>query len=163
MAVVLINTVFNGCLTVLKFNNMKTVEKTIISIQALINAPVNTVWKFWTIPGDVVKWNNAAEDWLTTTAENDFTPGGKFSYRMEAKDGSFGFDFKGTYSEITTNKLIKYTIDDGRKVEIIFSDLDNKTEITEYFEAENIHSVEMQRSGWQSILFNFKKYAESNV
>lgn len=142
---------------------METTEKTIISIRTSINAPIEFIWKCWTTPEDIVKWNNASEDWLTATAKNDFRPGGKFNYRMEAKDGSFGFDFEGTYTEIQTQHLIKYTIVDGRQVEVIFSSSTNTTVIIEHFEAENIHPYEMQRSGWQAILNNFKKYVESRL
>lgn len=133
-----------------------------ITIQTLVNAPVEKVWKLWSGPEHIIKWNNASDDWHTTTAKNDLRAGGEFSARMEAKDGSFGFDFGGVYDEVKTNELIAYTIGDGRKVKINFTGQGNATEVVETFEAESTHSIEMQRGGWQNILDNFKKYAEAN-
>ena len=141
---------------------MELKGKTIITVQAKIAVPIAKVWKFWTSPEDIIKWNNASDDWHTTHAENDLRVGGKFCYRMEAKDGSMGFDFRGTFDQVAYCKNIAYTIDDGRKVRIVFTDVDNTIEVVEDFEAESIHSVEMQRSGWQAILNSFKKYAEGN-
>ncbi len=141
---------------------MESIEKTVISVQTKIDAPIDIVWKCWTSPEDIVKWNNASEDWHTPKAENDLRVGGNFTFRMEAKDGSSGFDFGGIYNEVEKNKLIEYTIGDGRKVEIAFNRTNNKTEVVETFEAENVNPVDMQRNGWQSILDNFKKYTESN-
>jgi uncharacterized protein YndB with AHSA1/START domain len=133
-----------------------------ITIQATIDAPVETVWKNWTTPEDIVKWNNASDDWHTTRAENDLTVGGKFLSRMEAKDGSMGFDFGGVYDAIKTNELIEYTIGDGRKVKVSFTPEGKKTKVVSAFEAESTNSAEMQRGGWQAILDNFKKYTEAN-
>jgi len=141
---------------------MRTTDKTIITVEATINAPVNRVWKFWTLPEHIIHWNNANEDWHTPRAENDFRVGGSFLSRMEAKDGSFGFDFAGAYNEIKTDELIIYTIFDGRKVHISFASVGNSTTIIESFEAESENSIELQKSGWQSILNNFKHYVESN-
>jgi uncharacterized protein YndB with AHSA1/START domain len=141
---------------------METKEKTKIEIQTTINAPVEKVWKHWTSPESIKKWNNASEDWHTTRAENDLRKGGKFSSRMEAKDGSFGFDFGGEYDEVKTNELIEYTLGDDRKVKITFTSNGNETKVVETFEAENENPIEMQRFGWQAILNNFKKYVESN-
>jgi uncharacterized protein YndB with AHSA1/START domain len=135
--------------------------KTIITVRSSVYAPVEKVWRKWITPESIVKWNNASEDWHTPRATNDFRKDGRFSYRMEAKDGSMGFDFEGTYDRIIENKQIDYTIGDGRKVKVTFASDGNKTEIIESFEAENTNSVEMQRNGWQSIMDNFKKYAES--
>jgi len=140
---------------------METQEKTIISVQTKINAPIELVWWLWTSPEDIVKWNNASNDWHTPCAENDLRAGGKFNYRMEAKDGSMGFDFEGEYVKVLVNKLIEYKIADGRKVKIVFNSLDNKTEIVESFEAEDTNPVDVQHDGWQSILHNFKKYTEN--
>ena len=137
---------------------MNTNVKSKISVQAIINAPVTIVWKNWTSPEAITKWNNASDDWHTPLAENDLRVGGKFLFRMEAKDGSMGFDFGGVYDKVDANKLIEYKIDDGRKVEIKFSVENNKTKVVETFEAENFNSIELQRTGWQSILDNFKKY-----
>jgi uncharacterized protein YndB with AHSA1/START domain len=142
---------------------MKSNEKTNITVVAKIDAPVDMVWKYWTTPEDIVRWNNASEDWFTPRAENDLRTGGKFLSRMEARDGSSGFDFWGTYTDIKTCELIEYTLGDERKVKITFSAIDNKTEIVETFEAENTYTVDQQRIGWQSILNNFKKYAESKT
>ena len=141
---------------------METKEKKVtIEVKALINSPVEKVWKCWTTPEDIVKWNNASDDWHTPKAENDLIKGGKFLSRMEAKDGSVGFDFWGIYTEVKTNKLIEYTMGDGRKVKIEFTAHANETSIVESFEAETANSIEMQRNGWQAILDNFKKYAEA--
>jgi uncharacterized protein YndB with AHSA1/START domain len=138
-------------------------DKTLITVETVINAPINSVWKKWTNPDDIVKWNNASDDWHTTRAENDLKVGGKFLSRMEAKDGSMGFDFSGTYNTIKPNEIIEYTADDNRKVQVHFFDGDDKTTIIEVFEAENENPLEMQKSGWQSILNNFKKYTESKL
>jgi uncharacterized protein YndB with AHSA1/START domain len=142
-------------------HTMETIEKTIITVQAKINAPIEKVWKCWTSPKDIEKWNNASEDWHTPHAENDLRTGGKFLSRMEAKDGSLGFDFSGVYDQVILLKQIKYTMDDSRKVKVVFSTNDNITEVVESFEAEGTNPVEMQRNGWQAILDNFKKYAEA--
>src|ERR1051326_2712574 len=142
---------------------MKTDDKKeVITIENTIHAPVKKVWDFWTKPEHITKWNNASNDWHTPWAKNDLRVGGHFSSRMEAKDGSMGFDFGGVYDAIEEQQYIEYTIGDGRKVKINFTPHDNATKVVESFEAENTHSLEMQRSGWQSILDNFKKYAESN-
>jgi uncharacterized protein YndB with AHSA1/START domain len=109
-----------------------------------------------------MKWNNASNDWHNPRAENDFKVGGKFLYRMEAKDGSSGFDFEGTYEQVETNELIVYSISDGIKVEVIFTkDYNASTKMATTFEAESTNPVEMQRDGWQAILNNFKKYVET--
>lgn len=135
-------------------------DKQIITIKTTVNAPVEKVWKYWTEPEYIKKWNSASEDWHTPLAENDLRVGGKFLSRMEAKDGSFGFDFGGIYDEVELCEVIAYTLDDGRKVKINFIGREKVTEITETFEAENENSIEMQQSGWQAILDSFKKYAE---
>jgi len=140
---------------------METSGKTKITVEAFVNAPLNTVWESWTAPQHIVKWSFASDDWHTTKAENDLRVGGTFSSRMEAKDGSFGFDFEGVYDEVETNKLIAYTLGDGRTVKIKFTDTGNETHIAETFEAETVNSEELQRDGWQAILNNFKKYTES--
>jgi uncharacterized protein YndB with AHSA1/START domain len=139
---------------------METQEKIVITVEATVNAPVEKVWKIWTGPEYIVLWNTASEDWHTTKAENDLREGGKFSSRMEAKDGSFGFDFEGIYDEIKTNELIAYTMPDGRKVRTIFAGEGNQTSVTSSFDAENTNSVEMQKFGWQAIMNSFKAYVE---
>ena len=133
-----------------------------ITVENTVKAAVEKVWKLWTTPEHIQKWNNASNDWHTPRAENDIRAGGKFLYRMEAKDGSFGFDFWGTYDEVTTNKLITYTMGDGRKVKITFIANGNETKVIETFEAENQNPIEMQKGGWQATLDNFKKYAEAS-
>jgi len=142
-------------------NQTQTQAQT-ITIESTIKAPVEKVWKFWSLPEHIIKWNNASDDWHTPRAENDLRKGGKFLSRMEAKDGSFGFDFGGVYDDVITNKLIAYTIGDGRKVRVDFASLGNETKIVTNFEAETVNSIELQRGGWQAILDNFKKYVESN-
>lgn len=139
---------------------METGNKTIISVENTVKAPIGNVWELWTRPEHIKKWNNASEEWHTPYAENDLRAGGKFMSRMEAKDGSFGFDFGGVYDAVRRHEYIEYTMGDGRKVKVYFSGQGNETIIKETFQAENTHSLEMQRSGWQSILDNFKKYAE---
>ncbi len=136
-------------------------NKTIITIRALINADIETAWKNWTAPAAIVEWNHASNDWHTTRAENDLRPGGRFESRMEAKDGSFGFDFGGVYDTVRLNEFIEYTLGDERKVTVTFARLDAGTLVPESFEAENTNSIELQETGWQAILNNFKKYTES--
>ena len=138
---------------------MKTTK---ITIEAIVNAPTEKVWTNWTDPKHIVKWNAASEDWHTPRAENDVREGGKFSIRMEAKDGSQGFDFGGVYDIVIENELIEYTIGDGRKVDVHFTNENGKTKVIETFEAENTYPIEMQRGGWQAILDNFKRYTETN-
>ena len=140
---------------------METETKKTITVENTIKAPVDKVWKFWTEPEHITQWNNASDDWHTPWAENALKIGGKFVSRMEAKDGSFGFDFGGVYDDIRVNEYIEYTIGDGRKVKITFSSTGDQTKVVETFEAENINSIELQRGGWQAILDNFKKHAEA--
>lgn len=132
-----------------------------ITIKTEVNSDMATVWKTWTEPEHIKNWNNASPDWHTPKAENDLRKGGRFSSRMEAKDGSMGFDFGGTYDEIAPNQQIKYTLDDGRKVDITFAITDEGISITETFEPESQNSAAMQQQGWQAILDNFKKYVEN--
>ncbi len=109
----------------------------------------------------IIHWNNASDDWHTPKAENDLREGGTFTSRMEAKDGSMGFDFGGTYTKVVLNKTIEYAMSDGRKVSIVFDSRGGHTHITETFDPESENSREMQQQGWQAIIDNFKKYAES--
>jgi len=134
---------------------------TMITVESVVNVPRTSVWEYWTEPRHIVKWNSASEDWHTPIAENDLREGGRFRSRMEAKDGSFGFDFTGTYEDVRLHERIEYHIDDGRTVRIEFEESAGATRIVETFEAESENSVELQRGGWQSILDNFKRYAES--
>ncbi len=133
-----------------------------ISIEASVNAPVDKVWIYWNDPVHITKWNSASPDWHTPRAQNDLRVGGKLQSRMEAKDGSMGFDFEGTYDVIKINNRIEYTIADGRKVKISFVNDGNNTKVVETFETEGEFPIEMQRGGWQAILNNFKKYTETN-
>ncbi len=141
---------------------MQTTEKVVITISSTISAPVEKVWKYWTKPEHITLWCNASEDWHAPRAENDLRPGGKFMTRMEAKDGSFGFDFGGVYDMVKPNELIEYTLGDGRVVTIHFSGLGEETRVVEMFDAENENPIDMQKGGWQSILNNFKKYTEQH-
>lgn len=139
----------------------KTTTQT-ITIETTVNAPVAKVWQYWTQPAHITRWNNASEDWHSPRAENDVRTGGKFNIRMEAKDGSMGFDFAGTYDKVIPNEQINFTMGDGRKVSVGFICDGQKTRIVESFETETEHSIDMQRNGWLAILNNFKKYAESH-
>lgn len=140
---------------------MDTQQATVITVENTINAPVAKVWEFWSKPEHITKWCSASNDWHTPRAENDLRTGGKFLSRMEAKDGSFGFDFGGVYDEVRNNEYIEYTMGDGRKVKITFSANGDTTKVVESFDAESTNPVEMQRGGWQAILDNFKKYTEA--
>ena len=142
---------------------METANKTNITVAATVNAPVEKVWEFWSDPEHIVKWCSASEDWHAPKAENDLRVGGAFSTRMEARDGSFGFDFGGIYDVVEPNRLIAYTLGDDRKVKITFEAEGQTTRVTETFEAETINPIEMQQGGWQAILDNFKKYTEANA
>lgn len=145
-------------------DNIKNLAETkiAITIEAMIDAPVAKAWEYWSKPEHIMQWCNASPDWHAPHAENDLQVGGKFVTRMEAKDGSFGFDFAGVYDEVKTNELITYTLGDERKVSIHFSSDGNTTKIVETFEAEEENPVEMQRGGWQAILDNFKNHVETN-
>lgn len=136
--------------------------KPLITVEADVSSSLEKVWKYWTEPTHIIHWNFASDDWCAPRASNDLVKGGKFSFRMEAKDGSFGFDLEGTYNTIDKGKRIEYTMTDGRKVKVLFSTEHGKTKVVESFEAESENSEELQRSGWQAILNNFKKYTESN-
>lgn len=136
-------------------------EKTLLTVTAMVDAPVSKVWNVWADPKHIVKWNTATPEWHTPSAQNDLREGGKFSYRMEAKDGSFGFDFNGTYTAVKPQEYIEYVMEDGRVTKISFEPKGDKTLITEIFEAESTNSLELQQGGWQAILDNFKKHTES--
>jgi uncharacterized protein YndB with AHSA1/START domain len=134
----------------------------VITVEIIINSDIESVWKRWNTPEDVKNWNAASEDWHTTHAEIDLKEGGEFLSRMEAKDGSMGFDFKGTYKVVNKPLFIIYTIEDGREVKIEFKETPDGVKVIETFEAESTHTEEQQKQGWQSILNNFRKYVESN-
>ncbi len=142
---------------------MEPIKSQLLTIEVTVEAPIENVWEKWTNPVDILKWNTASDEWHTTKAENDLRIGGKFLSRMEAKDGSFGFDFWDIYDLIIPNKSIEYTLGDDRKVTISFQPTGNYTKISEIFEAETTNSLELQQSGWQAILNNFKNYVESEI
>lgn len=118
------------------------------------------VWELYTSPEHIVNWNFASDDWCCPKASNDLRVGGKMNSRMEAKDGSFGFDFEGIYEEVVPASKLTYALGDGRRVITVFERDEKGTKVTTTFDAETTHSIEMQRGGWQAILDNFKKYAE---
>ncbi|MCC7298548.1 MAG: SRPBCC family protein [Bacteroidia bacterium] len=134
-----------------------------ITVTTTVEAPVEIAWLFWTSEEHIVNWNNASDDWHTPFAENNVEVGGEFNYRMEAKDGSFGFDLKGTYTEVVLNKSLAFHFEDNRKITVTFEGKDDETEIIETFEPENQNPEELQRAGWQAILDNFKRYIENSI
>jgi len=134
-----------------------------ITVQVRVKAPVEKVWQLWTEPSHITKWNAASDDWHTTRAENDPRTGGRFVTRMEAKDGSFGFDFEGVYDAVVPNERLEYAMPDGRTVKVTFKTDGDETLVTEEFQAETEHSEERQREGWQSILDHFKAYVEWTI
>ena len=134
-----------------------------ITVQATVNAPIAKVWDYWTNPTHITQWNNASDDWHTPSASNDLRVGGRFTSRMEAKDGSAGFDFEGEYTKVEQHMEIAYVMADGRKVQVLFDSTDGKTTtVTETFDPEQINSRELQQQGWQAILNNFKQYTENH-
>ncbi len=132
-----------------------------ISIETEINAPLSMVWDAWVTPEDITRWNFAVDEWCCPRAKLDLEAGGSFNYRMEAKDGSAGFDFEGEFTEIYPYKSIHYKLGDDRKVEVQFTETQSGVKVIETFEAEDENSAEQQRQGWLSILNNFKKHVES--
>ncbi len=133
-----------------------------IIVETIINKPIEQIWEYWNNPEHITKWNTASEDWITPKAENDLRVGGKLKVRMEAKDGSSGFDLEGLYTAVEEHKLIAYDME-GRKVKTEFIKVPEGYKIVETFDPENINPVEMQRAGWQAILDNFKKYISESL
>ena len=131
-----------------------------ITVETNVAAPVEQVWRAYTTPGDIKQWNAASDDWHTTTATVDLREGGAFSSRMEAKDGSMGFDFAGTYTKIVENKLIEYSFGD-RTAQVEFAPGANGVGVRVTFDSESTHSIEQQRGGWQAILNNFARHVEA--
>lgn len=131
-----------------------------ITVETYVHAPIEKVWGDFTNPSMVKKWNAASDDWHTVRAENDLRTGGAFLYRMEAKDGSAGFDFTGVYDAIIMHERIAYTMEDGRKVEVTFTSDESGVRITETFDPEKENPIDMQRAGWQAIMDNFKRFTE---
>jgi uncharacterized protein YndB with AHSA1/START domain len=140
---------------------MKTAEKTKITIQVTVNAPLSKVWNVWTTPAEIVKWNSPSPEWHSPRAEHELKAGGTFNYRMEARDGSMGFDFGGVFDVVKPNAQLDYTIGDGRKVTTTFTAVNEGTRIVQTFEAEDQNPIEMQRGGWQAIMDSFKAYTET--
>lgn len=137
-------------------------QGTRITVEATVHAPVAKVWKAWNTPADIMQWNTADPSWHCPSSENDLRTGGRFKNRMEAKDGSFGFDFEGVYDTVEPNREISYTMADGRKATTRFAEQGGKTNIATTFDAETENDPEFQKQGWQAILNNFVAYVESN-
>lgn len=132
-----------------------------ITVETVVNAALDRVWDAWNDPADIQQWNSAQEDWHTTRSTVDLREGGRFTSRMEAKDGSAGFDFEGTYTRIVPRERIEYRMSDGREVEVEFVERGDGVVVRETFDAETENSPELQRQGWQSILDNFGRYVEA--
>lgn len=139
---------------------METNQTTKVTVEAIVQAPIEKVWQCWTEPVHIMNWNQASEEWHAPRAENDLRAGGTFLTRMEAKDGSMGFDYGGVYDTVKRHEEISYTLGDQRKVEINFVSQGDATKVVETFDAESTHPVDFQRAGWQAILDNFKRYTE---
>lgn len=137
-------------------------EPTKITVAATVAADANKAWDYYTKPEHITQWNFATDDWQCPKAENDLRTGGKYTARMEAKDGSFGFDFEAVYDEVNKPHTLTYTMGDGRKAATHFEDLGGSTKVTTTFDAEQEHDADMQQQGWQAILNNFKQYTENN-
>lgn len=133
-----------------------------IKISTTIEESIDTVWNRWARPEHIVNWNFATDEWQCPEASNNLIPNGTFSWRMEAKDGSMGFDFSGKYLKILEHQKIEAELDDGRKWNITFRVNNDNVEIEEVFDADENAPIEMQKQGWQAILENFKAYTESN-
>jgi uncharacterized protein YndB with AHSA1/START domain len=131
-----------------------------ITIQTTVKSTLGRVWDRWNTPADIMRWNTAQEDWHTTRSTVDLREGGKFLARMEAKDGSQGFDFEGTYTRVIPKKLIEYRMSDGREVKVEFVEQKQGVLVNETFDAETENPPELQRQGWQAILDNFGRYVE---
>jgi uncharacterized protein YndB with AHSA1/START domain len=131
-----------------------------ITVETSVAAPIETVWGAYITPEDIMHWNAASDDWHTTSASVDLREGGTFSSRMEAKDGSMGFDFAGTYTKIIEHKLIEYSFGD-RTAQVVFTKGPTRVGVRVTFDSEAAHSIEQQRGGWQAILDNFSRYVES--
>jgi uncharacterized protein YndB with AHSA1/START domain len=134
-----------------------------ITIETTVNAPLPLVWSAWTTPDDITQWNTASPEWCCPKAVLDLRPEGRFSYRMEARDGSMGFDFEGTFTIIKQHELIEFSLEDNRNVQVAFSETPDGILLQETFEAEDEHAAEQQRQGWQAILDNFKKHTENKA
>lgn len=136
-------------------------QVTKITVSAVAGAPAEKVWKAWNTPADITQWNTPDPSWHTPSSENDLRVGGRFKNRMEARDGSFGFDFEGTYDKVDLYREITYTMGDGRTATTLFTEQDGKTSIATTFDAETENDPEFQKQGWQAILDNFVRYVDS--
>ena len=132
-----------------------------ITVERTVNAPLDRVWDAWNNPADIKQWNSAQEDWHTTASNVDLREGGKFSARMEARDGSVGFDFEGTYTRVEPRKAIEYRMSDGREVQVEFTEGPDGVLVRETFDAETENSPELQRQGWQAIMDSFGRHVEA--
>jgi len=132
-----------------------------IVIETRVAAPSTRAWHHWVHPCSIEQWNAASDDWHCPRAVNDLRVGGTFSYQMAARDGSAAFEFTGTFTEVEPNKVLACRLDDGRTVRVSFQEADGHTLVTESFEPESVHSIELQRAGWQAILDRFKAFVES--
>jgi uncharacterized protein YndB with AHSA1/START domain len=131
-----------------------------IIIETTVKAPIDIVWRAYTSPEDIIQWNAASDDWHTTSSSVELRVGGTFSSRMEAKDGSFGFDFAGTYTKIVLHELIEYVFD-NRSASVEFMQTNNGVKVRITFVAETEHTIEQQEEGWQAILNKFAKHVEA--
>lgn len=131
-----------------------------LTVTATVRAPIESVWQAYVTPADIMAWNAASDDWHCPSAEVDLREGGRFTARMEARDGSAGFDFGGTYTTVVHHRTIAYEMDDGRAVEVEFMPGADGVTVRTTFDAETTHPVEMQRDGWQAILDNFARHVE---
>lgn len=131
-----------------------------ITVETIVKARPEHVWQAWNTPEDIKHWNSASEDWHTTESSVDLREGGKFTARMEARDGSEGFEFEGTYTRVVPQQTIEYRMSDGREVSVEFAEHADGVLVRETFDAENENTPELQRAGWQSILDNFRRHVE---
>ena len=134
-----------------------------ITVSTITKLSIQDAWKAWTNPEQVIHWTFASDDWQSPKASSQLHEGGRFLTRMEAKDGSAGFDFEGTFTLVSAPEKLEYKLDDDRKVSVVFEEVPEGTRITETFDPENIHPAELQKAGWQAILDNYKKYADGLI
>lgn len=132
-----------------------------ITVETLVAAPIESAWDAWVTPEHIKRWNFATDTWCCPSAETDLRLGGAFKYRMEAKDGSFGFDFEGVFTKVEPPHALRFALGDDRHVAVEFTQTEHGTRVVETFDAEDENSAELQRQGWQSILDHFKRYIEA--